>query len=194
MSEDSEKFSNMFPRAYFYLLKEFANFFDPKLAYGTFARVGKKLAFTMLAQFGGKADVLTALSTFESAPAEKDGNIISLPRCPYFNLTENYNKFALRSIPLEVEKMLEAANKTGKHAAVVPFCLIHQAFRDAIGFQFALEVKQLGAKHPITGEIVLAEKNIQEVGVSPDDVKAKLGSSVCVYHLSGFRERDRGKK
>lgn len=194
MSEDTEKFFDMFPRAYFHIIKEFVNFFDPKLAHGTLARVGKKLSFAMLAQFGGEADILTALQTFESTLSERDGNIISLPRCPYYTLAENYKKRFRKSLPSEVEETLKAVNKTGVYAAMIPFCVVHQAFRDAMGVQFGLEVKHLGTKNPETGDIFLAEKNLEVTGVSPDVVKGKLGSAVCVYHMSGFRERDILKK
>ena len=192
--EDAEKFDKLFPRAYYHILKEFVTFFDPRLAYGTFARVGKKLAFASLAQFGGEADILTALQAFESTLSERDGNIISLPRCPYYIVAENYRKNFRSYLPSEVKETLESVNKRGIYAAMIPFCIFHQAFRDAMGIQFRIEVKQLGTKHPDTGDIFLAEKNLEELGISPDDVKVKLGSAVCVYHMSGFRERDIIKK
>ncbi len=192
--EDAEKFIKLFPRAYFHILKEFVTFFDPRLAYGTFARVGKKLSFASLAQFGGEADILTALQAFESTLSERDGNIIVLPRCPYYTLAENYRKHFRKSLPSEVDETLDSVNKRGTYAAMIPFCILHQSFRDAMGVQFGLEVKQLGTKNPESGDIFLAEKNLEELGISPDVVKGKLGSAVCVYHMSGFRERDIIKK
>jgi len=192
--EDAEKFMVLFPRAYFHILKEFVTFFDPKLAYGTFARVGKKLSFASLAQFGGEADILTALQAFESTLSERDGNIISLPRCPYYTLAAKYKQTFRSYLPSEVQETLESVNKRGIYAAMIPFCIFHQSFRDAMGVQFGLQVKQLGTKNPDSGDMFLAEKNLEELGISADVVKGKLGSAVCVYHMSGFRERDIIKK
>lgn len=162
------------------LMKDLVVFFDANLTFDTLIKTGEKMASIDRRMEG--ADLQTSLVVVEDEPIS-EGNLKLLPKCPFTRPTRDYESATGKAIPGSLKKVMRIANKTGKFAAVTPFCIIHQAFREAVGAHFDKEIKHLGAKNE-AGEIALASKNIEELGLSEEEIKEKLGSYECIYWIS----------
>lgn len=162
------------------LMKDLVDFFDANLVYDTLLKTGKKMA--SIDRRMENADLSISLGVVEDEPIS-EGNLKLLPKCPFTKPIRDYESATGKAIPGSLKKVMRTANKTGIYAAVTPFCIIHQAFREAVGTFFDKEIKQLGAKSE-TGEIALASKNIKELGLSEEKIKEKLESNECVYWIS----------
>ena len=128
------------------------------------------------------ADLFTSLGVVDYEPIS-EGNLMLLPKCPFTKAIRDYESATGKAIPGSLKKVMRIANKTGIYAAVTPFCIIHQAFRETIGTHFNKEIRHLGAKNEV-GEIALASKNIKELGLSEEEIKEKLDSNECIYWIS----------
>lgn len=73
----------------------------------------------------------------------------------------------------------------GQGGAVYPLCVVHHGVRD----HMPDPVVNLAARHAVTGEIVMADKNLRRVGLEPHEVAALLADHACLYCIAPRRAR-----
>lgn len=128
----------------------------------------------------------TNFCKYEGAPVVEN-NIFYLRKCPFEENGSNSHKEFEPFLDI-IKKVTKYHNDSGGFSAS-PFCIYHQSWRDALAKKTkigtkSLEIKQLACRFGITGDVHLASKNIESLGLDPKKIEAALQDYVCAYHVS----------
>lgn len=140
-------------------------------------------------------DGTNPITSVEGKAVHLGENVFGLPACPFAPSIKNYTDL-FGKLPVGYEDLTQDCNKTNSAAdklriangaCVSPFCAVHQPMRSALGEKIKIDGKkakifQLGCKSG-SGKKGLADKWINESGISKEIVEKALDSNMCCYYV-----------
>ena len=140
-------------------------------------------------------NVSNPITMIEGKAVHIGDSVFGLPACPFSGSIKDYVSI-FDELPISYKEFTAEFNKStqitrkhhvGEGAGVSPFCAIHQPLRSAFGDKVTIGGKkiviyQLGCK---SGSAVkgMADKWIEETGVSRDVVDKILDTNMCCYYV-----------
>jgi len=140
-------------------------------------------------------DSTNPITKIEGKAVHSGDFVFGLPACPFAASIKNYLSIfgalpeSYADFTAEFNKTTQITNKyhVGEGAGVSPFCAVHQPLRSALGEKIKIGGKnitiyQLGCKSG-SGVKGIADKWVEETGVSKDIVDKVLDNNMCCYYL-----------
>ncbi len=140
-------------------------------------------------------DASNPITRIEGITTHCGGMVFGLEKCPFEGSINSYKKVfkdmpeGYASFTAEFNKSSPITNKyrVGEGAGVSPFCSVHQPLRSAIANKIkiggkSISISQLGCKSA-SGIKGIAQKWLNESGISLDKVDKILENNMCCYHM-----------
>jgi hypothetical protein len=133
----------------------------------------------------GDATPLTDLAITD-VDGDVVGYIYAMPQCCFVPTIQRV-RYSVGELPRADRAVAEEYNNTVHDIAVCNFCVIHEKFREEVAKNITIQAQQLDclllATRGYTGDTKISEKNLNKLGMNPDQVRALLRNYECVYAI-----------